>query len=208
VYETGLGGHAPMRLDYILPGQQFVRFKVRAAVDDGSPGRGGENDRNPNASAGWHIHHDGYTPSKDNLVKAALLVKGDPAVGAKLFASMACSTCHTLNGQGRELGPDLTKIREKYPPPALMEAIADPNAGILVGYETVLIETKDKRTLYGFVIADGDSLTLKDVSGATHTISRKNVAQRETQSYSLMPQLPFKPKQLADLVAYLISKGK
>ena len=208
VYETGLGGHAPMRLDYILPGQQFVRFKVRAAVDDGSPDRGGATYRTPMASVAFQIHHDGYTPGKGSPVKAALQVKGDSTVGAKLFASMACSTCHTFKGQGRELGPDLTKIRGKYPPPELMEAIADPNAGILAGYETVLIETKDERTFYGFVIADGDSLTLKDVSGATHTISRKNVERRETQSYSLMPQIPFEPKQLADLVAYLISKGK
>ena len=197
-----------MRLDYILPGQQFVRFKVRAAVDDGSPDRGGATYRTPMASVAFQIHHDGYTPGKGSPVKAALQVKGDSTVGAKLFASMACSTCHTFKGQGRELGPDLTKIRGKYPPPELMEAIADPNAGILAGYETVLIETKDERTFYGFVIADGDSLTLKDVSGATHTISRKNVERRETQSYSLMPQIPFEPKQLADLVAYLISKGK
>ncbi len=88
-----------------------------------------------------------------------------------------------------------------------MEAIVEPSAGILVGYEAVLIKTQDKQTLYGFLVADGDNITIKDVTGIEHTIPKTKISSRKSQDASLMPRLQYQPKQLADLAAYLTKRG-
>ena len=207
-YAIGLGGHAPMRVDYMVPGQNFVRFRVRAAVDDGSPEKGGATYKDQMASVVFRIHHDGRKIDSKSPVEAALKLTGDPVAGAGLFSSMACVTCHTFNRQGRQFGPDLTSIRMKLALRPLMEAISEPDAGILVGYETTLIETNDRQSLYGFVISDGDIVVLKDPSGTEHALPRKKITRRETQTTSLMPRLQFQPQQLADLAAYLRTEGK
>lgn len=51
-------------------------------------------------------------------------VAGDPARGAALYAGKgACSNCHTVNGRGGALGPDLTGIGAIRSPSYLRESL-------------------------------------------------------------------------------------
>lgn len=68
---------------------------------------------------------------------------GDAARGAQLFRSQGCSGCHTLQGQGGQVGPNLTGIsaaaatRQPGQDAAtyLREAIVQPNTFIVPGYQ-------------------------------------------------------------------------
>ena len=54
-----------------------------------------------------------------------------------------------------DVGPELTRIREKYDRTALLDSILNPSAGIAFGYDTWLVETKAGLLYSGFVLADG-----------------------------------------------------
>jgi putative heme-binding domain-containing protein len=137
-----------------------------------------------------------------------MAMKGDAARGKAVFESpaAACASCHRMGDAGRDVGPDLTKIKEKYDRKALLDAILNPSAAILSGYETHLVETRDGDTYTGFLVADGDVLVLKDSLGERVSIAKENVASRRQLELSAMPNnvaLGLKPQELVDLVAYL-----
>src|SRR5207253_10034221 len=67
-------------------------------------------------------------PPISELVKR----KGDAGKGKALFASTTagtCANCHIVNGQGKEVGPDLSEIGKKLSKEALYESILYPSAG-------------------------------------------------------------------------------
>ena len=137
-----------------------------------------------------------------------LALEGDAVAGRKLFqsATALCSTCHTFDGLGREIGPDLTAIRTKYGRAELLDAILNPSAGIAFGYDSWVFEVDGVGWLSGFVLADGEVIVLKDSAGLRHVIAREDVLFRERQSLSVMPTglaLGLGGQGLADLLACL-----
>ncbi|MEQ8765751.1 MAG: DUF1080 domain-containing protein [Planctomycetota bacterium] len=135
-------------------------------------------------------------------------LEGDPAKGRRLFLSEKgqCSTCHRFEGKGGDVGPDLSQIRLKYGKSELLDHVLNPSAGIALGYETWLFVTEDEQYFTGFVLADGDSVVLKDTQGKRHVLPSDSIAVRERQTVSTMPEgvaLGLSPEELADLVAFL-----
>lgn len=43
--------------------------------------------------------------------------KGDPQRGERIYQSWGCPTCHTLDGKGGKLGPDLARAGETHTDP-------------------------------------------------------------------------------------------
>jgi putative membrane-bound dehydrogenase-like protein len=146
-------------------------------------------------------------PTLNELAK----MQGDAARGRAVFLSQsaACSACHRIGNEGKDIGPDLTKIEEKYDRKALLDAILNPSAAILSGFEAHLVQTKDGDTYAGFIVADSDTLVLKDTAGEQISIPKNQIATRRQLELSIMPNniaLGLTPEQLADLVSYLQSK--
>ncbi|MCI0542027.1 MAG: c-type cytochrome [Verrucomicrobiales bacterium] len=136
---------------------------------------------------------------------------GDGARGAKVFSSetVACVKCHAFAGQGGDIGPDLATARTKLGPEGIFDSILNPSAVIAAGYEPWLIETTDGETYSGFLVSDGDTVTLKEPTGSTRAIPAKQIASRQQQKLSLMPDniaLGLTPQELVDLVEYLMSE--
>jgi len=145
-------------------------------------------------------------------VAELLEMKGNAAHGKEIFMgpTAACTSCHEFGGQGRNVGPALSRISEKLPRAALYDAILNPSAGIAFGFQPYVIVTKDGTTYTGFIIADGEMLVLKDAAGETRFIPAAQVAERQRQSLSLMPDniaLGMKPQDLVDLVEFLATNN-
>jgi putative membrane-bound dehydrogenase-like protein len=134
-------------------------------------------------------------------------LQGNETAGLAVFKAN-CTTCHRHGQEGKDIGPELTKIHQKFDRNGLLDAILNPSAGLAFGYEPWLVTTKTGQTYYGFLISDGQqAIVVKDAAGQKHTIPTAQVASRKQYSTSLMPDpasLGLSEQQLADLVAYLL----
>jgi putative membrane-bound dehydrogenase-like protein len=131
----------------------------------------------------------------------------DPYAGRNLFNS-ACAGCHRLFAGGGQVGPDLTSY-QRSDLAALLRGVVDPSAEIREGYEAVNVETKDERSLTGFIVERNDHLViLRGLDGRNVPLARTNVAELQVSGTSLMPEGlldQMTPQQVRDLFAYLRS---
>ncbi len=153
----------------------------------------------------------------DPKVYAAFARKnaGDAARGRALFADLkgiACIKCHKLEGQGGEVGPDLTGVGGKYGKDHFIEAILAPSAKILDGYKLTKILTKSGDVKAGrFLGETGDEIVLMDAEGKKLPVRKADVEQRAESELSLMPEglnTGLSLQDFADLVGFLESLKK
>jgi putative membrane-bound dehydrogenase-like protein len=133
---------------------------------------------------------------------------GNPSQGAAAFGTY-CTACHTFNGAGGRVGPDLSGIRNQ-PADALLLHIVVPDYEITPGYEAYTVQTRDGSTILGRLESETlSSVTLRDVAGEAQTILRTNVESMTAATSSLMPvglDQAMSAQQLADVIAYLKSE--
>ncbi|GAB4042563.1 hypothetical protein GCM10028774_55180 [Spirosoma jeollabukense] len=137
------------------------------------------------------------------------MLTGDEKNGRTIFKTN-CATCHRHGQVGEDIGPELTKIHQKFDKNGLLEAIVYPNAGIAFGYEPYMVTTKKGQMYYGFLVSDNEqSVTLKGIKGIRHTIPADQISSRRQYKNSLMPdpaQMGLNQQQLADLAAFLLKQ--
>jgi putative heme-binding domain-containing protein len=130
---------------------------------------------------------------------------GDPTRGAAAFAKY-CAACHTFNGSGGHVGPDLSGIRNQ-PADALLLHIVFPDYEITPGYEAYAVRTNDERTIVGRLESEApNSVTLRDGTGQSQTILRTDLKSMTAASASLMPAGlgdAMTTAELADVIAFL-----
>ena len=135
-------------------------------------------------------------------------LKHDAVEGKQIFETN-CASCHRVRNNGGDIGPELTFVQKKFDRPGLLDAIINPSAGIVFGYEPWLITTTAGESFFGFIVADGDhTLVLKDINGKKHVIDAKNVSSRKKQENSLMPEpasLGLTEQNLADVAEYIMT---
>jgi len=133
--------------------------------------------------------------------------KGDLENGKALFQTN-CAICHQVNGAGKDFGPKLSQIGAKLPKTALLEAIANPSAGISFGYETSVITLKSGSKVMGIVSGKTESeVEVRFMGGVSQTFKTDDIASVEETSESLMPPLQgvMNKTELIDLIEYLAS---
>ena len=140
---------------------------------------------------------------------------GKPERGAILFhqVHVGCVKCHAVDGTTNSLGPDLTKLADQ--PDAddahLVRSVLQPSKSIRKGYETMLLQTVDGRSISGlFVRQSDDEVVLRDPlnQGGLLAIPRDQIEQTKKQSLSIMPagvvnQLGSR-QQFLDLISFLM----
>jgi putative heme-binding domain-containing protein len=130
---------------------------------------------------------------------------GDPKSGGAVFAR-ACAACHSHQGAGGKVGPDLTGVRHQ-PADALLLHILVPNYEVVPAYQTVTVTTDDGRSVSGWLAGETDTgLTLRTAAGTEETILRKNLAAFAASGLSLMPdglEGTMTKDELGDLIAFL-----
>ena len=139
--------------------------------------------------------------------------KGNAENGKKIFhrPELACLTCHRIGEEGGKIGPALDAIGSAQPLEFIIGTIIEPQREVKEGFETVRVMTKNGDEKIGVIVAGNDrEITLRDPTGAEHTVAQADIAKREFIG-SLMPagltdNLP--PEDLRDLFAYLAQLGK
>jgi putative heme-binding domain-containing protein len=166
------------------------------------------------SAAGKHLSLPA-TAGGEPLPPIAELVKrsGDAARGKELFATTGtCAKCHKVQGDGKEVGPDLSEIGSKLSKEALYLSILDPSAGVSFNYETWSVRTLDGTVLSGILVSQTDeSIELKTAEAIVHKLPRGDIEQMKKQAISLMPadvQKLLKTQDLVDLVEYLTTLKK
>lgn len=135
---------------------------------------------------------------------------GDPVHGEALYATKGgCSNCHTINGRGGALGPDLTEIGASRSPSYQRESLVEPEAAVPDGFLQLELLTRDGHRIQGVRInEDTFSIQVRDLAGNFHSYFRTEIQELNKQpGKSPMPSYKnaFTPSELDDLVAYLDS---
>ena len=158
-------------------------------------------------------------PSPDDAQRAAkidaleiAIEHGDVALGEDVFFSSraACSACHRIEARGERIGPDLSKIGEARNGRDLAEAILFPSASLARGYESFHVVTTDGKVASGMLSRETTSaIYLRTLERAEIRVSHDAIDEISPSLTSIMPQgleKTLSDRQLADLVAYLLSR--
>jgi putative membrane-bound dehydrogenase-like protein len=140
-------------------------------------------------------------------VDFAARMAADVTRGKTVYATN-CATCHRHGDTGADIGPDLTQIHQKFDKLTLLDAIVNPSASIVFGYEAYTVTTKNGETYFGFLLSDGPTVVIKDLAGQRHAIKANQIKSREKIDNSLMPEpgaMGLDEQALADLAGYLLS---
>jgi cytochrome c oxidase cbb3-type subunit 3 len=137
------------------------------------------------------------------------LPAGDAAQGKIVFEGKgACLTCHRVKGNGSRLGPDLTDIGALRRAVELERSILDPDAEILPQNRFFRVVAKDGATTTGRLLnQDAFTVELFDARERLLSFSKADLKEYAFLDKSPMPssQGKLSPKELADLVSYLVS---
>ena len=131
---------------------------------------------------------------------------GNPYSGKKLFAAN-CGKCHTLFGEGGQVGPDITGANRgslDY----LLENVLDPSAVIPKEYAVTRLTLTSGRVVMGIVKGETAAALTVVTANETLTVPRGEVESREPSDVSMMPDDLLKPLSDAEvraLFAYLQS---
>lgn len=118
--------------------------------------------------------------------KPALKLTGSPVEGAKLFARL-CTPCHTMQGVGQNVGPELASVSLRAPE-SLLNDILDPSGQVLPDFINFTLTKKDGETVNGFIAAEtADTVTLRRANAPDETIPRANILHLRAEGKSLMP---------------------
>jgi putative membrane-bound dehydrogenase-like protein len=145
-------------------------------------------------------------PAIPDLVK----MKGNAGNGQAIFAKAGtCAKCHIVNGEGKNVGPDLSEIGKKLAREAMFESILYPSASILHNYETWVVVTNKGTTANGLLVSKtAEEVSLKDSEGIVRTFKMGDVDSLSRSSVSLMPadlHQAISTQELVDVVEYLLT---
>ncbi len=119
-------------------------------------------------------------------------------------------TCHRVEDQGIEVGPDLKTLTDRSPE-ALLIAILDPSRAFEPQYASYTIATTDGRVLSGMISAESsNSITLRREEGQEDELLRADIEQMAASGQSLMPEgleEDLSSQDMADIITYIARLG-
>jgi putative heme-binding domain-containing protein len=135
--------------------------------------------------------------------------QGDADHGRHIFFHPtvgACSRCHSAEGRGNTVGPNLSHIG-RTPRPQLLQSILQPSRDVAPGFRQWRIETSDGRSRHGIALRKGGQNEdyLGD-DGREFSLPTADIVAREEISTSIMPDgltAQLTDQEIADLLAFL-----
>jgi putative heme-binding domain-containing protein len=136
------------------------------------------------------------------------------ARGKEMFAAAGCAKCHTFAGEGSKLGPDLTKVTEKYKTGRdVLRQILEPSTEIHEQFKAQVFQTADGDVVTGLVQKEDaqevhvipNLLNPSDVK----VLPKSKIQARKPSDLSSMPTgllVTLQKDEILDLIAYLMSR--
>ena len=112
---------------------------------------------------------------------------GDLELGKKAFQEN-CMICHTLDGQGGKIGPELTGVGIRPKADILMQ-ILDPNRNVEGTFRLWTAKTKDGDDISGRLMAEtATTVDILDLTGVNHVMQRAELKSLSVSELGIMPE--------------------
>ena len=116
------------------------------------------------------------------------IVFGNIHHGLELFNERLCATCHSVDGRGDLIGPDLLGLGELSTPEQTLESITDPGKNIKSGFDHVIITKKDGSAFSGRILTTNENeISMMTAANEIIEIKRDDIDSRDMMNTSLMP---------------------
>jgi putative membrane-bound dehydrogenase-like protein len=137
----------------------------------------------------------------------ALATKPGNAEQGKLLSAV-CIGCHTINGAGGQIGPNLSGAGAMGVD-GVLRNLLNPNAAMEPGYRVYRVEMRDGSLKEGFLVSEDDkAIVFRAVGLPDERIPRDQIRGGKYLKRSLMPEgllEAFNEQQISDLFSYLMT---
>jgi putative heme-binding domain-containing protein len=120
-----------------------------------------------------------------------------------------CSRCHTVNGRGGKVGPDLSKIGASFMREKLIDSILEPSKEVSPQFTNWQVIHVDGRVFTGMIVHENEGKTiLGDNEGKMIELKTAEIEERRPVKTSVMPEKltdRMTVQEWRDLLAYLQS---
>jgi cytochrome c oxidase cbb3-type subunit 3 len=105
-------------------------------------------------------------------------IPGDPLRGARIFSGKGkCLSCHSLNGQGGIIGPELDSIGSRRSIAHLRQSLFNPDADLTDGFLQVRLRTKGGQSVTGLRVNENSfSVQVLDYTGRHHSFWKEELS--------------------------------
>ncbi len=144
------------------------------------------------------VNNDNYQPE---------LVRGE-----ELYRGLLCASCHAINGQGGNVGPDLTQAGTRFSKYDLLMSMISPSSSISDQYAATLYTLSDGNTLIGRTVRtteDSIYININPYITDNVALARNQIQSEKPSPVSLMPGgliNSLNEDELRDLMAYLVAE--
>lgn len=144
----------------------------------------------------------------------ANLVGRDLVKGKAMYSAVLCQSCHTMQGEGGAIGPDLTQLGTRFSPKDILVATINPSETISDQYHATVLELKEGGSIVGKLNDEDDTNYYMSQNPFApddiKTVAKSTVILKKNAEVSIMmPGLinRLNEEELKDLIAYLVSGG-
>lgn len=136
------------------------------------------------------------------------LFGGNAQLGRRYFMTSSaaeCVRCHSIGGQGGEVGPNLSNIGNVLTREQILQALIEPSARLSPGFGMVMLTLKDGSSAAGILSQESDhELVLKTSEAEPLKIATARIAKRENVPSSMPPMgTVMSKREIRDVVEFL-----
>jgi putative heme-binding domain-containing protein len=132
--------------------------------------------------------------------------------GKQLFQTAQCAACHKFQGEGGNMGPDLSEVAARFDRRTLLESILAPSVVIDDKYRNTVLQLKDGEVIEGRIVQESaDSVHVAANPLAPNDVRPIELSKIAVRQPSMVSPMPagllnhFTREEILDLLAFLES---
>jgi putative heme-binding domain-containing protein len=136
------------------------------------------------------------------------------ATGKQMFTVASCVSCHRLEGNGNQFGPELTKLDPKWQAVDILKEMLEPSAKINEKFQTSVFLLDSGQTITGLVVEETPTsykvIENPLAKAVPVEVKKDEIVNQKKSPISLMPKGlldKLTREEILDLVAYVVAKG-